>query len=284
MAFSNPFSRDTEGTRRNIVAYKVLTLLSFILQFATTVCYVHHASVDGNHGHHRSSHGHHATPFSLSYIFVAIYWIVLWILQVVYIWHLFRSDETVVNSAAAVGSHFILYNVLQFVWVMLWVRGLAILAEVALVFNFFNLTAVYFRDPNAPRLIHLAVSVMPLTFAFFMILWNGAVMVHCHSLACRLIANVAVWGIAAFAGFFLLAFKDYYVGFATSFLAAGLGVGQFFTKTVALQWPFAFAVMAIVFIASLATAVPGVLGTNTGNEATGRGRGERAPLLHEETA
>ena len=59
---------------------------------------------------------------------------------------------------------------------------------------------------------------------------------------------------------------------------------QFFTKTVVLQWPFAFAAAAIVFIASLATAVPGVMGTNTGNEATGRGRGERAPPLHEETA
>lgn len=44
----------------------------------------------------------------MSYIFVDIYWIVLWILQGVYIWHLFKSDEMAVNSAAAVGSHFIL--------------------------------------------------------------------------------------------------------------------------------------------------------------------------------
>jgi len=276
MAFSNPFSRDSEGSRRNIAAYKVLTLLSFILQFITTLYYF-----SGNFGHHKHLYPH-ATPFSLSHPFVAIYWVVLWILQIVYVWHLFRSDETAVNSAAAVGSHFVLYNVLQFVWVMLWVSGHPVIAEIALIANFFNLTAVYFRNSTAPRLIHLAVSAMPLTFTFFMILWNGAVMVHCHGLACRVLANVAVWGIAAFAGFFLLAFKDYYVGFATAFLAAGLGVGQFFTKVIALQWPFAFAVMAIVFLASLATAVPGILGTNTGNEATGRGRGERAPLLHED--
>jgi len=94
-----------------------------------------------------------------------------------------------------------------------------------MIINFLQLVAVYFRNPTAPRLIHLPVAAMPLTFSFFMILWNGSVMVHCHGLVCRVLANVAVWGIAAFAGFFLLAFKDYYVGFATAFLAAGLGVG-----------------------------------------------------------
>jgi len=121
---------------------------------------------------------------------------------------------------------------------------------------------------------------MPLTFTFFMILWDGAVMINCHGAACRILANVAIWSIPLFAGFFLVAFKDYYVGFATAFLAAGLGVGQFFTKVVALQWPFAFAVMAIVFIFSLVVAIPGILGRETGTEAGGRG-GERAPLLRE---
>ncbi|KAF8253244.1 DUF1774-domain-containing protein [Wilcoxina mikolae CBS 423.85] len=279
VSLSNPFARDSEGTRRNIAAYRVLTLLSFILQFATTFYYVNNAPVDGSLGRHKIFYGH-ATPFTLSTVFVDIYWVVLWILQVVYIYHLFKSDETAQNSAASVGSHFILYNVLHFVWVMLWVRSHTIIAEFVVVVNFLQLTAVYFRYHTAPRLIHLAVSAMPLTWTFFLLLWNGAVMVHCHSLVCRVFANVAVWGLAAFAGFFLLAFKDYYVGFATAFLAAGLGVGQFFTKVIALQWPFAFAVMAIVFLFSLATAIPGVLGGNTGNEATGR-RGERAPLLQD---
>ena len=56
---------------------------------------------------------------------------------------------------------------------------------------------------------------------------------------------------------------------------------QFFTKVIALQWPFAFTVMAICFLGSLIVAVPGIMDTNTGNEASGR-RGERAPLLHED--
>jgi len=101
-------------------------------------------------------------------------------------------------------------------------------------------------------------------------------MVHCHDLPCRILANIAIWGIVVYAGFFLVVFKDWHVGFSTSFLAAGLGVEQFFTKTVALQWPFAFAVMAIVFVATTIVAVPGIVG-----ESERRDDRERAPLLHE---
>lgn len=101
-------------------------------------------------------------------------------------------------------------------------------------------------------------------------------MVHCHDLVCRILANVAIWGIVVYAGFFLVVFKDWHVGFATAFLSAGLGVGQLFTKTVALQWPFAFAVMSLVFVGTLVVAVPEAFGASEG-----RGSGERAPLLHE---
>lgn len=65
-------------------------------------------------------------------------------------------------------------------------------------------------------------------------------MVHCHdALVCRVLANVAIWGIVPFAGTFLFAYNDWTVGLATAFLTAGLGVGQFFIKTFALQWIFA---------------------------------------------
>jgi len=271
MAFPNPFARDTEGTRRNIAAYKVLSIITWLLQVVVTLYYVFAGGFIFGTSHVQ------ITPFTLSPIFVAIYWVVLWVSQAVYVWHLFRSDEAVVNSAASVGSHFILYNLLHFAWVMLWTRSYTIYAEVVVVINFLQLAAVYFRYPAAPCPIHTAVSALPITFTFFLLFWNGAVVVHCHSLACRIIANIAVWGIAVFAGFFLLAFKDYYVGFATSFLAAGLGVEQFYVKVIALQWPFAFAVMAVTFLTSLVVAVP-ALTCGTACDRTG----ERAPLLHAE--
>lgn len=100
-------------------------------------------------------------------------------------------------------------------------------------------------------------------------------MVGCNGLPCRIFANVTIWGIFVFAGFFLAVFGDWHVGFATAFLAAGLGVGQFFTRTVALQWPFAFAIMSLVFLATCVVAAPGAFG-----EVENRDR-ERAPLLRE---
>jgi len=65
-------------------------------------------------------------------------------------------------------------------------------------------------------------------------------MVRCHdAVVCRVLANVAIWGIVPFAGTFLFGYCDWTVGFATVFLTTGLGVGQFFMKVFALQWIFA---------------------------------------------
>lgn len=105
-------------------------------------------------------------------------------------------------------------------------------------------------------------------------------MVHCSSLACRILANIAVWNFLVFAAFFLLVFKDYQIGFATSFLLAGLGVGQFETKFFALQWIFAFTIMGLVFLGTLLIAVPGVFHKKEQSSAAGGDR-ERAPLLED---
>lgn len=99
-------------------------------------------------------------------------------------------------------------------------------------------------------------------------------MVRCHdAIVCRVLANVAVWGIIPFAGTFLFAYGDWTVGLATAFLTAGLGVGQFFIKAFALQWIFAFTIMSVVFLSTLAIITP--LGSRSAT-------GERAPLLTED--
>lgn len=71
------------------------------------------------------------------------------------------------------------------------------------------------------------------------------------------------------------------MGFALSVLSASLGVGQFFTKVFALQWIFAFTIMAILFILTLLVAVPGIFGKEIGfrgSHPIGEDQ-ERAPLL-----
>jgi len=301
MAIGNPFSRDREGTQRNVTAYKALTIFTFLLNLVFSIMYASNAPGDGahaRHGHlHHGPHNHRIldsnyepTPFTPSYIFVSIYWITLFILQIGYIWHLFSENETYVRSAAAVGSHFILFNLLQFAWIMLWTRDWPILSELILIANFFQLLALYFRHSATPRWVHVPVVAMPLTWIEFAIFWNGAVMVHCRDFPCRIVANVFIWSFLFYALFFLLVFKDWTIGFCTAFLLAGLGVGQFPVKIFALQWIFAFTIMSIVFVFSLIIAIPGIFGRETGLEAghehhhtVGADR-ERAPLLADDNA
>jgi len=96
-------------------------------------------------------------------------------------------------------------------------------------------------------------------------------MVRCeHAMVCRILANVAIWGIIPFAGVFLFGYGDWTVGLATSFLAAGLAVGQFFMKVFALQWIFGFTIMAVVFLLTLSVTAP--IGSRVA-------LGEQAPLL-----
>ena len=72
------------------------------------------------------------------------------------------------------------------------------------------------------------------------------------------------------------------MGFALSILTASLGVGQFFTRTIAFQWIFAFTIMAVLFLATLVIAVPGIFGKEVSFRRDGAvvpTDQERAPLL-----
>lgn len=136
---------------------------------------------------------------------------------------------------------------------MFWTRAQFVLAEISLVINFLQITSLYFRHALPSRrdttdyvslstikAIHIPAVSMPLVWTYFAIFWNGSVMVHCHNaLVCRILANVAIWGIVPFAGTFLFGYGDWTVGLETAFLTAGLGVAQFFTKLFAFQWIFA---------------------------------------------
>jgi hypothetical protein len=281
----NPFSKRESYTRGHLIAYKVWTIITWLLVVVTGVYYTHHVPTEGSHKR-RTIFGQsraHPTPFTLDTTFVIIYWIVLWILQVGYIWQLFSSATELAISAANVGSHFIFLNLLTFGHIMLWVRSYFWLAELLLVVNLFNLLSLYFRNPKCVRFIHIPVVTAPLAFTFMAIFWNGAVMVHAHDLPARILANVVIWGFLLFGGFFLIAYKDYYLGFELSYLTAALGVYQFHTKLIALQWIFAFAIMAALFILTVAVAIPGIFGFTFGVE---RGESrvveedrERQPLL-----
>jgi hypothetical protein len=63
-----------------------------------------------------------------------------------------------------------------------------------------------------------------------------------------------------------------------------LGVHQFLVKIVALQWIFAFAIMATLFVATVALALPGAFGKEIKlrRNVHGGTDTERQPLLNSE--
>jgi len=286
MANPNPFARRESHPVQAIWTYKVLTVLTWLLTVIVSLYYTFGIPQDGKHKHNNTIWGHNSlhgrSPFALNALITSLYWLALFLLQIGYIWHLFSNNNDYVQAAAGVGSHFIFNNLLQFAFVMLFVRGYFIWAEVILVVNFFNLSALYFRHNTHPRFIHIPATSGPLAWTFVALYWNGAIAVNSHHLAARIVANVAIWGILVYGGFFLIAYKDYTMGFALSILTASLGVGQFLAKTFALQWIFAFVIMGVLFLSTLAIAVPGIFG----KEISFRREGavvppdqERAPLL-----
>jgi hypothetical protein len=208
--------------------------------------------------------------------------IVLFAMQLAYISHLFSKDAAKVNAAASVGSHFIFNNLLHFAFVMLFVRSHFGWAEFILIVNFFNLISLYFRHNTYPRLVHAPAVSGPLAWTFVAIYWNGAISVHRpDSLVARIFANIFVWSILAFGAFFIVVYKDYSMGIWLTVLSAALGAAQFQRQVVALQWIFAFTIMATLFVATFLIAVPAW----TGRDLKWR-RGEpvaadteRAPLL-----
>jgi len=112
-----------------------------------------------------------------------------------------------VQAAASVGSHFIFNNLLQFAFVMLFVRSHFIWAEIILIINFFNLSSLYFRHPTLPTFIHIPVISGPLAWNFIALYWNGAIAFNAEGLVARILANLAIWGILAYGLFFLFVFR-----------------------------------------------------------------------------
>lgn len=71
------------------------------------------------------------------------------------------------------------------------------------------------------------------------------------------------------------------MGFALSVLAAAIGVAQFTRQIVALQWIFAFVIMALLFIMTVLIAVPAWSGRDYRWRRAEITDQERAPLLNE---
>jgi len=280
-------SGDREHTPRTLLVWRILTPISWLLVVITSFYYTfkaphsHRNSHAGKYWHNHTIWGQnrvHHTPFSLNPVIGSIYWIVLYIAQAGYIYNLFAPNGYVA-SAINLAPSFTVNNLLGFGFVNLWTRGYFWWALLLVVINFFNLTFTYFQFPKSPRLQHVAVLAGPLAFNFVALYWTGAAAVNARHVPARIVANIFIWTWLVYGGFYLFAFKDWSLGFALSVLTAALGVSQFLTVIVALQWIFAFTIMAVLFIVSFIVAFPDATGVNVGRGHVVSEDRERAPLL-----
>jgi len=281
--YNPPSKRESHGFG-SITTYKVLTVITWLLSIVVSVYYTVHAPHDGHTIRRRiwDQNYLYRTAFTINSVIGDVFWIVLFIIQGGYIAHLFSSNSDYVNAAASVGSHFIVNNLFHFAFVMLFVRSHFGWAEFILILNFANLVSLYFRHNTYPRFIHWPVVSGPLAWTFVAVYWNGAIMVpHPTSLVARIFANIFIWSILAFGGFFIVVYKDYTIGFSLSVLAAAIGVAQFTRQIIALQWIFAFVIMAILFILTVVVAVPAWTGRDSWWKRVQEPDQERAPLLND---
>ncbi|KAF2243080.1 DUF1774-domain-containing protein [Trematosphaeria pertusa] len=279
----NPFSRREEFSPQALILHRVCTLVTYLVFLITAIYYTFKAPGEGHKPRRTIWGNNRPTAFAQNSVITSIYWIVIFILQLVYAWSLYSSNVVYVNAAANIGSHYIASNLLLFGFIHLWVRSYFWLALLLIVINFFNMSAAYFRHSTTPRLIHIGTIAGPLAWNFVALYWVGAMAVHKDNLAARIVGNIFIWGFAAYGIFFLAAFKDYTMGFCLSVLAFSTGVGQFLGKIIELQWIFAFAIGALLFVLSLAVAFPAWIGRDIfpRGEVVSEDR-ERAPLLQDE--
>lgn len=274
-----------EHPQSKILTHRVVTIASMLVSVFLSIRYL-----GGRHGfgkHHSFHVGD--TPFTANAIFVFVYWVVLAVLQLLFLAQYYMNDSQIVGKASAVTWHFTVFNLLQALWAWVFARKHEYFwSEVIVILNFVNILHLYVsHKPYSIRplshwlAIHIPTTAMPLSWLLYVIFWNGAVAFHSHKgFVARLLANLLIWDFLLVPVLFLMLYKDWGVGFSSAFLTWGLGVGQFFTKVIALQWGFAFAIAAIVTVLSVLVAVPSL--TPARVELTPQqvqGAGETAPLL-----
>jgi len=276
---------ESRPSKNAILFYRIITPISWLLVVLTTAYYNFRRPTEGNHRHLRRTiwgqNSLHHTPFALNQVIVTIYWVVLYIVQVPYLYNLY-APPALVTPAAILAPYFTFNNFLAFGYVHLWCRGYFWWALLIAVVNFFNLTFAYFRYPKSPPLMHVAVLAGPLAFAFVTLFWDGAAAFNAHKPVARIFANVFIWVWVVYGGFYLVVFKDWALGFSLSILACALGVYQFLIVMIALQWIFAFTIMALLFLASVVVAFPDATGVQLGRGRVVSADRERAPLLANE--
>lgn len=237
---------------------KVSTVISFLLSIYVNIRYFVGRSPYDKHSSFNVSN----TPFSANILVTLTFWALLYLLQLLFISQIFlpsvESDSSRAKYTKKVAWHFTVFNLLTFFWTILFTKKHFFLSEILLVINLANIITLYFNHKTyAIRplgdwvLIHLSTCSFPLSWLFYSVFWNGAVLFNVHKLFGRIIANVLIWDFLLVPLVFIILFNDWGVGLSSTLLMFGLGLGQLLVKVFALQWIFAFVISGILFLFSV---------------------------------
>lgn len=259
---------------------KVSTIITWLLATYGNLRYFVGRDLLGKHNPYHVGD----TPFTINIIVTMLFWGVLFFLQILFVSQIFipavneGGNRTELSRHIAV--HFSAFNLLQFVWTLLFVNKHYFWSEVILVINFVNIISLYFehktysiRPLSSWAMVHLATAAFPFAWLLVAIFWNGAVWLHVHKFFGRVVCNILIWWLLLIPEFFVLIFGDWGLGLAASGLIFGLGLAQLFTKVFALQWIFAFIISGILFASTVVVAITGAPKKSANIES--------APLLQE---
>lgn len=199
------------------------------------------------------------TPFSNFLIFMIIYWGFYYLIQIIFLEkNLNVNIDNSESNTVSIAHNLISFNVITFIWSLLFRYRWYLLSEILVIVelfiilnNYLNYKIYSFKPLKNFLAINLTNGSLPLSWIFFVLFWNGSLMIHSNGLAARILANIFIWDFLIIGLTFLYLFNDYTVGFSLAYLVLGMALNQLFTKFMALQWIFAFTISGLLFVASI---------------------------------
>lgn len=234
--------------RKTDAATRIIVAVPFILSALSNLRYGLGRRSPWDHGHQNDVG---FTPFTANFPCLFSYWAFMTLLQII---SLAKFLEKTPNWLLC---HFTVSNTCLLLWSYLFARSHYILAELVICANLVQLLYAYvlggsykIRPLLSWLVLHPSMVAFPIMWSLYLLMWCGAVMFGARNLFPRLVCNLLIWDFLCVPGFFLLAYGDYSIGFAGSWIALALGLGQLLVKVFGLQWIFALIIAAILAFVS----------------------------------
>ncbi|KAG7661330.1 uncharacterized protein J8A68_005121 [[Candida] subhashii] len=249
----------------NLHLYRAISTISLSLSLCGSIMYYKNPN---------TTH----TPFTPHFLVLTSYWFLIYVRQIGLTIASFIANERRISMIYDSGWHFPIFNILHYVWTMLFINQYFIFAELILLLNLINLLEMFSRQKTYGHkffsdmfLLHVTVLSCPLSWVVFAIMWNGSLLCPCpDNQWTTILGNISIWAFLSFGLFFVLKFKDWTTGAGTSLLMAALGIDQSSTKLFGPQWIFAFVISGVLVSVSVFT---GIKGKSTSSQT------EHEPLL-----